>query len=242
MIFEVGIDFNQKVDLEGWSIFRQLILNKDDLTTRLVYADWLMEYGGEEEQERGNFIRTCIQCNVGDFQLYGDKDTRNNLITTLRDKLLKWIPSSVPFGNLGEGWEVEGVYPLKITYRNGFIEDIQCTLNYGMRFLPGLVAYHPLKNVYLTDKYPDTVSHGFCWFRENERWNYHSYCTIPKTIYDLLPKVLGQKDQVNSFRDRSCMYTSKEEAIRDLSTAFISWAEEGNPMFTLGKKQIKERE
>jgi uncharacterized protein (TIGR02996 family) len=106
---------------------RHIIENPDDITARLVYADWLDEH----DNPRGEFIR--VQCRLA--ELAEDESERPAL--EAREKEL-WAAH-------GKTWRKEApAWPHIVRFRRGFAEEVQCPPKAFLKQGAGLFRRAPI--------------------------------------------------------------------------------------------------
>ena len=197
--------------------------DRDDV--RLIYADWLEEFGEEDFLARGlysrsAFIRTqielaklwdeqCIACLLTGMRI---QHTNAPCGCTEKYKALKakenyddcW-PDAIPM-------VVEAIWhDVKSYWWRGFIKTIESSWNCFQKWGPGILQYHPVERVVLTD----------CYFRMNERRNYSCWYEPPGgSSPSLMDWPLDRDARVS----RGCFYLNELYARNALSAVAIDWA------------------
>lgn len=150
-----------------------------DDTPRLVYADWLEEYG--DQPARAEFIR--VQCELASDP--GRKECRcgacdegNGVVCFVRQCERRLWDSHAKqwFGDIGEATNVmlhnhhecavhAGLGSRYDTVvRRGFVDEVRCDLAAFLRVAPALFAEHPVTEVRLTDR--DKVT-SYWWITDD---------------------------------------------------------------------------
>jgi uncharacterized protein (TIGR02996 family) len=115
----------------------------DEDTPRLVYADWLQEYGDDDDRARAEFIR--VQVAESHTQTWYNGATG---LATRADELLRrygheWLGPYYGAAN-GRSW----------TFRRGFVERVTCSGDDWCAHADAILASHPVRAVTLTS-WPD---------------------------------------------------------------------------------------
>lgn len=104
---------------------------------RLIYADWLEEYGGAGDRERATFIR---------HQLRNPDDVRNVVS--------------------GRGCQACPAWAYCFSFRRGFVESVRAPLAALVEHLPGVMACHPVTRAEVTDREPIAWGDLYVTWRE----------------------------------------------------------------------------
>ena len=114
-------------------IVRNILENPDDVTVRLVYADWL----DEQDNPRGEFIR--LQCRLAEMD--EDDPARQPLVA--RERQLLAAHKST--------WRKEApAWPRAVKFRRGFPEVVVCTAREFLKQGAGLFRRAPVVSLTLT--------------------------------------------------------------------------------------------
>ncbi len=208
---------------EREALLQEIIDNPDADLPRLVYADWLEEFGGETE--RAEFIR--IQCELmlpKNITKAGNPRLRKNRAARKRERelLLRHCDEWSSIGlNFYMAFASNPHRPIHngVFFRRGFIEVVSCVMNDWIEHGPKLVRDHPIKFVKITDKRTWNVNGEFIWFDDGDTTD--SEDGLPEFLYDLLEGYASKDDNYGG-KD----YRTEEEASSAFSTACLKWAKQ----------------
>src|ERR1041384_7352861 len=137
-------------------ILRSILASPEDDTPRLIAADWLDDHGAAE---RAEFIR--VQCALAVLSewcktqfLVLPESPRGQQIAALRCRERELLP-------LVSGYFWDGIGSNMLTWRRGFIEEIECTAPSFLANADAITTAHPVRRVRLTT-WPElkAVYHG----------------------------------------------------------------------------------
>lgn len=206
---------------QGIQLYQSIIARPDDMTLRLVYADWLDENG---QSERADYIRYGIanpavsdgcqgDASVGLFCPNAtDKTDETNSIIEWCPTCAGLIANGVPASFLGEN---------NFRIRCGFLDEVICVWsafrNQGKR----LVRCAPLRHVCFMDKRPMLyqVHNTMLW-----RWAYRArsrFDNSPLRDYEIDKDVF---ELLNGQPPGNWHYPTALLALEDLSDACLKWA------------------
>lgn len=198
-----------------------------DDNRRLIFADWLEEFGGEGERLRAEFIRVqvrlphliigpcekCLDAKVKvpcpcDAVWREHRHCGKRQVQLLYDNYLRWAFG--PFLPHGCEPAKSRVYltdgnhnPCQMVFRRGFVAEVRLGHGLWLAHGPAIVRQHPVERVDFTDWQAVHVDRepGF------DSWTV-SHCYSPDS-------------PINPIRG---YVSTEEEAITDLSIAALVWA------------------
>jgi uncharacterized protein (TIGR02996 family) len=130
----------------------------DDDGPRLIFADWLEERGDERAAQWAELIRVQIELEqvcreIEEFQkadiscLDGQRAAVDRRFDALRVRNAKLLGSAI-----------DDLVPASLnrscTFCRGFVEQVRCPLDAWLHDGPSLVARHPVRRVWISDKRP----------------------------------------------------------------------------------------
>ncbi len=198
-----------------------ILARPGDDTPRLVFADWLEEYGGDPE--RAEFIR--VQCWLVPYAGQAEMkaaidcgDPRRYYAAVAREReLLRFH---------GTQWADT---PADVFFSRGFVSRAACSCKDWLRHGPALVRSHPLERVEISDRKPLVVGGQASWLRSVRARTPRSSmptnvaCVLPYHLFDLLPA-----PPFSDCPDVSTWHTAGD-ANDALSTACLRLAREKRP-------------
>lgn len=207
----------------------------DDLTPRLVAADWLEEHG---DTARAEFIR--VQCELAEL-LDGVQPHHHHSLDMIcdpdspedqawkhrvwklqeRERELSWITSHSDhcFGllPLPDDW----------TFRRGFVEEVACSKQLWLEHGPRIVRAAPIRVVRVTDVKPwQTINLYSLTTESHHRVSEHGNeddSVFPEEWTDYMP----QKSRTrwhHSLTKGSYWLKSPDDPLSDLFSAALAWA------------------
>lgn len=195
--------------LDAKALLRDILLHPDDDVPRLVYADWLEEYGGKSE--RAEYIRWEVV-----HSTYVNPDMVTHAAWKMWPDSLTSILGVEDPSRHGWSW----------TWHRGFIRVIACTCEAFEKHAEALFLAHPITEVMLTDRSPSrqlSINSDHPWYWEEHRHLEENRC-LPLAIIDLLTgwkrrARRGELHGVPSTQQR--FYVYKTDAIAALSPACV---------------------
>ena len=189
-----------------------------DEAARLVYADWLEEYGGGDDATRARLIRLTAEprrvsvCENGVLQsaAFMREPALNRLVIALAREVL-------------------GDRTCHLTLRRGFFEEIEChRLRDWIAGGEAAVARHPLARVALRDRKPPSAGavnrHAVVWFRHEDAigdvYGNGMADVLPQALYDRLTGHTDEMPRIPAYK----VFESTEAAEGALSRACLAWA------------------
>lgn len=227
----------------GETLLKAVINNPNDITYRLVYADYLEEEGNPY----GEFIR--VQCELYELETSkvplhkGFEPVGNNIVFAPKAKTNPlWVARERRKRELRsrqkELFETLSIFEgcnrfvkllledgvgLTITYRQGFIEKISCSLESWDRVGSVLVRKFPLTEVVLSDKKPFSSSyHSYGWYWLGYVGNMKDYPDC-LSVY-LWDRLSGGTRVYDCEADRARRYETEDDAMKGLSQACLAYA------------------
>lgn len=219
---------------ERESFMKAIIDDPDNDQIRLVFADWLEEYGGEPE--RAEFIRLQIELaerNVKPYNLCWESAIACRIVAKDSSNLVHRCSNILV--EFGQKWWQEGNYLInqlpiwKASWRRGFVSRIDCNMSQWREHGPAIVRNHPVQVVRIDDKFP--FQHATEYDLYGKRYRIATWLTdsrydlgargeniIPLAIYNCLPEVI--EDPVYLVLE----YRSVDDALASLSKGCITWA------------------
>lgn len=205
----------------------------EDDTPRLIYADWLDDYGEHDDRMYANFIRAQI---AGKRQAITSEQFRHwfrlwwgmGASFTMSHSKGK---TNASIGARGYGRGTPWTLSPRIIVRRGFVAEVCIMASDWLRHPdggPSIVRQHPLERVTLADKSPSMVPDSrmarfpyvmarFFWY--SDPIHIHTLSNCIGSLFQLLPRI-----QANGGKQTA--YETEQDAINDLSTACIAWAKE----------------
>lgn len=227
-------------------------------TTRLIFADWLEEYG--EQPERAEFIR--IQCELARREATPlDEPCRCTREVSLseyragiycwpcrrrlgpikalhrREEELWYSPAKGFDGSLPGDWtytigapDPDSTRPCAVV-RRGFVAEIALSCADFMQHAASIFQAAPVEAVRLTDKKPYWNGIGYCWYavdRSHPSMNVPPNAELPRKLYRVLTR--GIPSIVAS---RFVHFNSEQAALSALAPACVElgreWARKAQP-------------
>lgn len=111
------------------TLLKNILDNPENIESRLVYADWLMEQG----DPRGEFIR--LQCALSN-DMYND-ELRRKEQSLIRKYRKKWL----------KGYGI--AKRLQCNFENGFIKELHINAKQFIEYPADLFSYEPIERLYI---------------------------------------------------------------------------------------------
>lgn len=224
------------------ALLRAILLNPDDDTARLVYADWLQENG---HGERAWYIRhqvaaedvrpPTIDCereyalaekHINDWfhlrELSGRKHNRHLNDWHLADyrwPMLRIRPAGYPRGYFGH-------FCSQLELRRGFIQALHCTFKSYCLCVPFLFDRHPIEHVEIVNLSPGRELVGgrtlpvWCeWSEGLGDWNRG----VPAFIFSVMHGARSRSVSVHRNGLNFLAFESDEDARKSLSDACVAY-------------------
>lgn len=237
-----------------WDAFlRDIVEHPDDLTPRLILADWLEEQAHPIQKARAEFIRLMVEGAAKATQ-----QARRTLVMQQAHSILRhcflqwWLPGWSPLKpwNLHTGrngtYHVEQPYHDRLTvmllngppdvfatFRRGFVEELLLPLSMLEQYVGRLFTTCPLRKVDLSDRHPlEDVSAGWCWLRDDMGHGAGSSpdseetASLPLPIFQRLPSFRYTVMTVIGNAVTRVAYVSADEARDACSRAILAWGRE----------------
>lgn len=203
-----------------------IIANPDDDTPRLIYADWLEDFGTEEiDSIHARLIRLMIERTKTDPDFEIDFDVHPRTFLDDPDPVVvqAWrLAHELRRFLAGEGTGI----PLKEVSRRfdftagiwwrGFLTVSSVPMLMWLQVGKDLVAKWPITYVRVYDKEPNAAYDesflGYCWDRFGRSTESH---TIPECL--------------RKYTDTTKLYTIPDDAMDALSDACLRWAKHSSP-------------
>lgn len=218
---------------ERESFMKAIIDDPDNDQIRLVFADWLEEYGGEPE--RAEFIRLQIELAERNVKPYNfSLETASHFSIVSRGSKSIIHRCSNILVEFGKQWWQEGNYLIKqlpilnASWRRGFVSRIDCNMSQWREHGPVIVRNHPVHVARIDDKFPFQYATEYDLYGKRYRiatWSYYGHHKvnnrfeniIPLPIYKCLPEVIKNPTAAPEYR-------SVDDALASLSNGCITWA------------------
>lgn len=189
----------------GAALLRAILAEPADDALRLIYADWLEEFGGGHPH-RAHFIRRQI---AGDVQAYASVHFADSLFSLTAG-------DSHGEGGRWRHW----------SWSRGFIESVRCELAAWLEHGPAVVRAHPVVRVDVADREPyhDAVMGDWLWMsaaRWDEPDNPGGRDELPSPLWEVY---LERALRIRKRRGRLPAHASREVALEELSAACLEWA------------------
>lgn len=228
-----------------------IIAHPADDTPRLIYADWLTDQG---QDIRAEFIRRQIALTRTGFKDCPTPKNTRRLGLRLRcgscrfckamiavDEMnrqckdvadLTCVPYAYTLTDGAAKQKLRNVdynrdspvgYPFFHIWR-GFVRVVYCTLATWLQHGRTIANFHPVEEVYLTDRNPlDNIMDGFYWeddehFDHGERWR------IPHCILSRLKGETRRSSRCPDYNSDQYLYLTREAAVKAISAACLEWA------------------
>jgi uncharacterized protein (TIGR02996 family) len=136
---------------EGESLLASIIADPDDDAIRLVYADWLDEYGGEAEAGRAEFIRVQIE-----KESLPEVDPKRSALEATEAGLLDlhaedWL-RHLPEWARPLKWKLIATAPDDFGFRRGFLRGVVIPpVDIFLVEAPAVFTSEPITHAFLTD-------------------------------------------------------------------------------------------
>jgi uncharacterized protein (TIGR02996 family) len=185
---------------EARGLLEAIVESPGDDAPRLIYADWCEDHGGEMERQRAHAIRhDRVGVHAPQFQWWCS-------CPTLRGRFGQNVYMGrpvVPLHRISTFTESVGgelisgaqVGDWQFGVRGGFVHHIRLPLAAFMDHAAELFTAHPITRVVLTDREPESVSHGYglYWYDSGLDWR------ADRDAYDnyrhWVPGELGSQDE-----------------------------------------------
>lgn len=230
------------MNTEESALLRAVLLDPEDDTPRLVYADWLEEHG---QGDRSHLIQ--MQCDgrkvplaVSDFRRWFKPWWGNG--TPFSVSAAKGRCRAVVRDAVGFGGGVRRAPPPSIGVRRGFTEELVMPCGDFMRMADFLFQRHPIKQVVLTDREPAASflhPDGFRWWFATDEDNGAAVAVLGADLYLVLDKMFRG---ANSQSEDSPYFPTREAAIDALSAACVAYGRSlaGLPPLTHSRGAVTE--
>lgn len=208
-------------------LLQHILSNPDDDLARLAYADWLQEYGSEDEQAQGEFIALQMRIARDEPEYYlswdnAAREAKSAIETHRHAAALFACMECVLCDFLGYWGSIWG------EYRKGFLQTVRAPELIWTGSAYKLLTLHPIRRVELTQKEPCSRDDSSSW------WGFivggppigledHLLCV------DLFERLAGegwqQVEPAGLGRDlHTKHYHTKEAAMNALSQACLEYA------------------
>jgi uncharacterized protein (TIGR02996 family) len=232
------------------AILRAVIEEPEEDLPRLLYADWLEEFGSEEDHIRSEFIR--VQCEIARLKsercFCGDSGDptgcfRCKTLAKLRRRELAFYMNPGTDSFLPDGMRDSHLTLRHIYFKRGFADSVSLDTEAWLEHGPTLCAAHPITRVMLMDKWPaDIVKTTYWeWFDEGGPVPPDDAVRdIVKTTYwqwfdgghdelamghDSMPRPIWRAYKgLLRAAGHNGQHPSQEDAIEWLSKACVAWA------------------
>lgn len=237
-------------DLER-AFLTDIITHPADDTPRLIYADWLTDQG---QEIRAEFIRRQIALARTGLTNCPTPKRARRLDVRLRCGSCQFCKAmiaaeemSVECKDVADMKCVDYAYTLtdgntKQTLRNvdynrdssvgdpffhiwrGFVRVVYCTHSTWLQHGRTIAQFHPVEEVYLTDRRPaHSVENEHYWeddehFEQGESWG------IPHRILSCLKDEVRRASRCPDYNSDQYLYPTREAAVKALSAACLEWA------------------
>lgn len=198
---------NESDPAVGRELLRDVLLNPADDTPRLIYADWLEEYGGKPHM--AGFIRAQIEASAHDECYYLDI---NNAHVLKKSAIESFRRSAECFYAAAYH---EGMDPFmrtdarvwKVEWRRGFLHSVHFTLDDISNGRAGAVcASHPVEDVktecvtwyWCPGLDPTARQVGFIVGRAGDGMSAHDNRVVPELVEFLLAEGLESRTAPNA--------------------------------------------
>lgn len=161
----------------GDAILQAIIADPEDITSRLVYADWLDEHGDQLDHLRAEFIRaqcriadmpaclapgkvgTCPHCKEIERLARREQEILDTRISPLID-VPNWMTGRPTLEQFWR-WQTFGIHASlgwrALEFRRGFVEVVNLSAEEWFRCGPELVQQTPLCEVSLANMMPQEI-------------------------------------------------------------------------------------
>lgn len=216
---------------ERAALLRAILDAPGEDVPRLIFADWLEEYGDGADREQGEFIRVQVALSRLDAELMSAEDCNDEHCPgcTERRCLQRrleavWYAPAMGFaGQLPVGWKAtigefmpDSSCP-QAAVRRGFVHTVKLPLQAWLDHGAALVRAHPVERVEATvSPYPcDGVKNGSHYWAKKQ---------VPGSIW----RLMKCDDQQHGEAASPCWkrYPCKDVAVEALSTACLLWAKQ----------------
>lgn len=224
---------------EKQALMRAIVENPADNTSRLVYADWLTEYGDTNDCPRAELIR--VQVELAGYEGYEESTAARRFhVLRHRERVLietgrlahwfDWAGRPAEFGeSLHLCWWPGGALNtgrVEGELSRGFVGSVSLNLAAWLAYGPDLVRAHPLEKVWLLDRTPGLgrgtgrITNG-CWASDEDGGSPSSACVLPHRIWLMISGTAWPHEgRLIKALD------SAEDACDALSHACLAWARE----------------
>ncbi len=212
------------------AMMEDIIANPGDLSLRLIYADYLCDSGSEEY---AHFIRGSI--------------TEDLLITDQYNNELhyrQWFGVALPDNTIFGRWRrqshgtwvelMTGVTiagkqlntTMTIIVRNGFIEEVNCTLQAFCDHGPRLCQHQPVVSVKITDRSPDQNYPGYYYWASSHPPSTLTSPPMMRSSHFITDQMMRmENDKIeNTTRANRLIGDTVELVNAKLSSRLIEWA------------------
>jgi uncharacterized protein (TIGR02996 family) len=208
------------------AILRAVIEEPEEDLPRLLYADWLEEFGSEEDHICSEFIR--VQCEIARLKsercFCGDSGDptgcfRCKTLAKLRRRELAFYMNPGTDSFLPDGMRDSHLTLRHIYFKRGFADSVSLDTEAWLEHGPTLCATHPITRVTLMDKWPTqslASTEYWRWFDQGGAEAVSPYM-LPRPVW--LAYVVLTASTVDDGR-----HPSYEDAAAWLSRACLAWA------------------
>lgn len=178
---------------DGEALLRAILEHPAEDTPRLMYADWLEDVNGGNDQDYAEYIRVEVEiaalCRLHRSGKATAADVKRQDALFERDTELAQsvYPRRVhPVFNWLASLGVD--YSGCVFNRGGFLAAILCPLAAFMQHAEALFRAHPIERVTLTDRAPGVNANTQAerWFGSESQHNLQFPDRIPMALYDIL--------------------------------------------------------
>jgi uncharacterized protein (TIGR02996 family) len=186
---------------DGDALLTSILLNPEEDTPRLVYADWLDENG---EPERAEFVR--VQIAHENWRSDTDALTQDGI----KRRMALWCAETelfhgLPFDVLGNDKPLQGLrltrdelanceLPSKGLVSRGFVSHVELPAAAFIEHAGAIFSRHPVTEVRLSDRHALATSEGWHWDRNDSSWD-HERHGIPSELFAFLAVARKGRDE-----------------------------------------------
>lgn len=197
------------------TLLRNILLDPTDELVRLIYADFLNDYGDERDSWQAGMIRGQWPSVITPIHDYWPE-----LKPLLQDHALfrVKVDGVVVFSNVPSD---RSQVHTELTFTRGFLSSLTLPAAVFREHAAMLFSRHPITEVRLSDRQPHDLQTGYhAWFATSI---HHNPASVGPKWFHLLKDYDLRLPVEGVMANMIVYYTSEPAAISALSSALVSW-------------------
>lgn len=200
-------------DPEYLALLQSVLDTPADDAPRLIISDWLEEH---DQQQRAEFIR--LQIELANLYRETPGESNQQALAERRLWLHRQALARFPTSDDGDSTANERQFAMTCDWDRGFIHSIKLSCDSYVYHTGELFLKYPITSVQITDLAP--INEGDGWYTWHPCANISNFTGVPEMIYRHLECERMTLSKVFEF---SVSYASIDEALIDLSNAFVAY-------------------